>query len=179
MLIGNFCVVPLVPVVYTLYIKGHQYSILDSDEPLTDRNGSASPAPSPESHLYLALFGAPCIPISMFWMAYTTSPDISPWVTIVGSIPFGFGFTTVFVSCYQYLAACYGIWSASALASVNFVRCMFSGAMMFASTPLYAHLGVKWTLTTLGIASTIMAQVPYLLYGKGHLIRRWSKHAVT
>jgi hypothetical protein len=73
MLIGNFCVVPLIPVVYKLYIKGHQYSILGSDEPLTDRNGSALAAPSAESHMHLALCGAPCIPISMFWMAYSIS----------------------------------------------------------------------------------------------------------
>ncbi|KAL4930284.1 major facilitator superfamily domain-containing protein [Aspergillus undulatus] len=71
-------------------------------------------APPLESQLYYAMVGAPFIPVSLFWMAYTSRADISPWSPIAAFMFFGFSFTTVFASCYQYLTACYGIWSASA-----------------------------------------------------------------
>ncbi|KAL4884913.1 putative MFS transporter [Aspergillus karnatakaensis] len=133
--------------------------------------------PPPESQLYYALFGAPLIPISLFWMAFTARPDITYWCPLVGSIFFGFGFTTVFVSSYQYLMSCYGIWSASALASVNCLRSILSGGMMMASIPMYKNIGVQWSLTVLGIAGAVMAPVPYAFYVWGPTVRRWSRHA--
>lgn len=73
--------------------------------------------PPPESQLYAAMCGAPFIPISLFWMTYTARSGISPWSAIIGSVPFGFGFVLVFVTCYEYLMDSYAIYAASALAS--------------------------------------------------------------
>ncbi|KAL4942393.1 hypothetical protein BDV06DRAFT_222247 [Aspergillus oleicola] len=137
----------------------------------------AAITPPPESHLYYAMVGAPFIPVSLFWMAYTSRPDITPWSPIIASSLFGFGFTTVFISCYQYLTACYGIWSASALAAVNCLRALLSGGMMMASLPMYSNIGVMWSLTILGIASALMVPVPYAFYLWGDKVRSYSRHA--
>ncbi|KAL4907011.1 major facilitator superfamily domain-containing protein [Aspergillus multicolor] len=134
-------------------------------------------SPPPESQLYYAMFGAPFIPASLFWMAYTARPDISFWCPLVGSSLFGFGFSLVFVSCYQYLASCYGIWTASALSAVNCLRALMSGGMFIAATPMYQAMGVMWTLTMLAIVSAIMVPVPYAFWKWGRKVRKLSKHA--
>ncbi|KAF7169368.1 hypothetical protein CNMCM5623_002131 [Aspergillus felis] len=180
MFVGNCCVIPLIPLIYRLYTKAlHQAQQRHETSKDEADSTTQSTKPPPEIHLYYAMFGAPTIPLSLFWMAYTTTPHISPWVPIVGSLPFGFGFTTVFVSCYQYLTDCYGIWSASALSSVNFVRCLSAGGMMLASMPLYENLGVKWSLTLLGAASAVMVPVPFAFYKWGYVIRSKSKNALA
>ncbi|KAL4953464.1 major facilitator superfamily domain-containing protein [Aspergillus filifer] len=137
----------------------------------------AAAIPPPESHLYYAMVGAPFIPVSLFWMAYTSRPDISPWSPIIAASLFGFGFTSVFISCYQYLTACYGIWSASVLAAVNCLRSLLSGGMMMASVPMYSNIGVMWSVTILGIAAAIMTPVPYAFYFWGDKVRSHSRHA--
>ncbi|KAL4799524.1 putative MFS transporter [Aspergillus venezuelensis] len=137
----------------------------------------AAITPPPESHLYFAMVGAPFIPVSLFWMAYTCRPDISPWSPIIASSLFGFGFTSVFISCYQYLTACYGIWSASVLAAVNCLRALLSGGMIMASVPMYSNIGVMWSVTILGIAAAVMTPVPYAFYFWGDKARSYSRHA--
>ncbi|GAQ11616.1 uncharacterized transporter mfs2 [Aspergillus lentulus] len=180
MFVGNCCVIPFIPVIYKIYTRArHKAQQRNESSKEEDGANPESAKPPPEIHLYYAMLGAPTIPLSLFWMAYTTKPQISPWVPIAGSLPFGFGFTTVFVSCYQYLTDCYGIWSASALSSVNFVRCLSAGGMMLASMPLYENLGVKWSLTLLGAASAVMVPVPFAFYKWGYVIRRKSKNALA
>jgi MFS family permease len=181
MFVGNCCAIPFIPLIYKLYIRAlHKAQQRhESSEHKKDDANPQSAKPPPEFHLYYAMLGAPTIPMCLFWMAYTTAPHISPWVPIVGSLPFGFGFTTVFISCYQYLTDCYGIWSASALSSVNFVRCLSAGGMMLASMPMYDALGVKWSLTLLGATSAVMVPVPFAFYKWGHIIREKSKNALA
>ncbi|KAF7114475.1 hypothetical protein CNMCM5793_008779 [Aspergillus hiratsukae] len=183
MFVGNCCAIPFIPLIYKLYIRA-LHKAQQRHESSEHKEDGANPNPQsakppPEFHLYYAMLGAPTIPMCLFWMAYTTAPHISPWVPIMGSLPFGFGFTTVFISCYQYLTDCYGIWSASALSSVNFVRCLSAGGMMLASMPMYDTLGVKWSLTLLGAASAVMVPVPFAFYKWGHIIRRKSKNALA
>ncbi|KAE8154599.1 putative MFS transporter [Aspergillus avenaceus] len=177
MLLGNCLVIPLVPVTYNLYCRdlrhfrySDDYSDTSSTEDIT--------MPPPENQLYSAMFGAPFIPLSLFSMAFTTSPDITPWAPILSSVPFGFGFTTVFISCYQYVMDSYGIWSASALASVNLARCLVTGVMMMVTIPLYTNLGVRWSLMLVGVLSTAMVPVPYAFYKWGYVLRRKSRNAL-
>ncbi|KAJ0414752.1 major facilitator superfamily domain-containing protein [Aspergillus carlsbadensis] len=187
MLGGNCCVLFLIPYANTLYRRDLAHARDRANRRNENKDGEhaedsqyidmESVTPPPESHLYYAMFGAPFIPIALFCMAYTARPDVSHWVPICISSLFGFGFTAVFISCYQYLMACYGIWSASALATVNFLRSMFSGGMVIASMPMYTNVGVMWSLTIMAVAAAVMAPVPYAFYWWGHVVRRWSRHA--
>ena len=133
--------------------------------------------PEPEVGLYLSMFGAPWIPISLFWMGWTARPSISYWSPIAASVLFGYGITCVFISSYEYIADTFELHSASALACVTLVRFIFAGVLAEVSYPLYHSLGHAITLTILGAVSLVMAPIPYILYRYGHRIRKWSRRA--
>lgn len=186
-MVGNFLALPLLPLLDYLYTRDlrrvHERAKISQGPNREEGYEHAENqqveniVPPPESQLYAAMFGAPFIPISLFWMmTYTTRSDIS---AIIGSVPFGFGFFLVFVTCYEYLMDSYAIYAASALASASCIRYLIAGVMMPVSLPLYSNLGVEWTLTMLGGLSALMVPVPYVLYKWGHVIRRKSKHAAS
>ena len=89
----------------------------------------------PEFRLIFAMFGAPAIPISMFWMGWTAYPWISFWSPLAASVLFGYGILCVFISSYQYIIDSYETYSASALASVTLIRYVAAGGMV---SPLFS-----------------------------------------
>lgn len=135
--------------------------------------------PAPESNLYMAMFGAPAIPIGLFWMGWTASPSILVWSPIVASVVFGFGILCVFVSAYQYVAAAYEFHPGSALASLQMFRLTAAGVMAVIADIMYNKLGTHWTLTVLGGIATFFLPVPYMLFIWGHKVRDCSRYAPT
>ncbi|MCJ1389038.1 hypothetical protein MMC18_001892 [Xylographa bjoerkii] len=133
----------------------------------------------PEFRLWFSMFGAPAIPISMFWMAWTSYPSISLWSPLAASVLFGYGILCIFISCYQYIIDSYEAYSASALASVTLIRYVAAGGMVEVAIPMYTKLGVHWTLSLLGFLSLLLVPVPYLFYLYGPRIRKMSKYAVV
>ncbi len=133
----------------------------------------------PEFRLWFAMFGAPAIPISMFWMGWTDYSWISYWSPLGASVLFGYGILCVFISSYQYIIDSYESYSASALASVTLIRYVAAGGMVEVAIPFYKNLGVHWTLTILGALSALLVPVPYLFYHFGTKIRGRSKYAVV
>lgn len=132
---------------------------------------------APESRLYWAMIGAPVIPISMFWMAWTSRSDISLWSPLLASVMTGFGILCVFMTCYQYMIDSYEVYAASALASVTLIRYIVAGAMIEVSIPFYKNMGVPYTLTILGSISALLVPIPYAFYKYGPSIRKRSKYA--
>ena len=124
------------------------------------------------------MFGAPSIPISMFWMGCTAYPSISYWSPLAASVLFGYGILCVFISSYQYIIDSYEAYSASALASVTLIRYVAAGGMVEVATPMYKNLGVHYTLTILACLSAVMMPVPYLFYFFGPQIRKRSKYGI-
>ncbi|CRG85091.1 hypothetical protein PISL3812_02227 [Talaromyces islandicus] len=135
--------------------------------------------PEPEERLWYAMYGAPWLPISLFWMGWTSYPSISYWSSLVSSVAFGFAVQGIFISSYQYLIDTYEEYAASALVSATFFRYIASGAMVVVTLPMYKNLGVHWALTLLGCISLIMTPVPYVFYRYGHIFRARSKTAAT
>lgn len=133
--------------------------------------------PEPEISLYMSMFGAPWIPISLFWMGWTARPTISFWSPLVASVIFGYGITCVFISSYEYVADTFEFHSASALATITLVRFICGGVMAEFSYPFYASLGPALTLTVLGALTAALVPVPYILFRYGQPIRRWSRYA--
>jgi hypothetical protein len=123
------------------------------------------------------MLGAPAIPISIFWMAWTAYPRISIWSPILAAFLFGFGNFAVFVSTSLYLIDSYEVFAASALTMNTFMRYVLSGAMVQATIPLYTKLGVHWVLTMLGILAAVLTTVPYLFFKFGPWIRSKSRYA--
>ncbi|KAJ5500327.1 Major facilitator superfamily domain general substrate transporter [Penicillium expansum] len=133
--------------------------------------------PDPEISLYMSMFGAPAVPISLFWMGWTAKLQISFWSPLVASVFYGFGTLCLFVSGYQYVADAYESHAASALSCLQMSRLVAAGIMRIIAETMYKKLGVSWTLTLLGGISLIFLPVPYLLYWKGHKIRSRSRYA--
>ena len=133
----------------------------------------------PEFRLWFAMFGAPAIPISLFWMGWTAYPSISPWSPLAASVLFGYGILCVFISSYQYIIDSYESFSASALASVTLIRYVVAGGMVEVAIPFYERLGVQYTLTVLACLSAALVPVPYAFYRWGTKIRARSRYAVV
>ncbi|KAJ5178730.1 major facilitator superfamily domain-containing protein [Penicillium capsulatum] len=166
MLLGTLLVSCVVPVVYHWAAQSCQRS--------------KSSVIAPEMRLWCTMLGgAPAVPISLFWMGWTSNPAISIRSPLVASVFFGYGITTIFIVAYMYLIDAYDTYSASALGFLVFTRYMVAGGVTAAGGPIYRSIGVQYTLTILGSISAVMTFVPYLLYIYGPRIRKHSKYAVN
>lgn len=160
----------LVPIVYRMTIKQVK---------LAESRGEGEQF-NPEIRLWYAMLGpAVSIPISLFWMGWTASPDISIWSPILAAGLFGFGVTGVFICAYMYVIDSYEIYSASALTFTALVRYVIAGGMTVVGIPFYENMGVHYTLTILACISCLLVFVPYALYKWGYLLRKRSKFAVS
>ncbi|KAL1968701.1 hypothetical protein VTN77DRAFT_1527 [Rasamsonia byssochlamydoides] len=133
----------------------------------------------PEISLYLAMLGAPAIPVALFWMGWTARPSISFWSPLVSTSLFAYGIICVTISIFQYVTDSYESHTASAQAAVLMLRYVTAGAMAEAAVPLYVRLGVGWTLTIFGILSVIMMPIPLILYKHGHKARIHSTYTLS
>jgi MFS family permease len=131
----------------------------------------------PEERLWFAIITAPCLPIGLFWMAWTSFPSISYWSSLVGSTLIGVAFLGTFISSYLYTFDAFESSAASALSVGAVVRYVAAGIMVPVSIPMYENLGVHWTLTLLGCISTILTPVPFVMWKFGYAIRKRSRVA--
>ncbi|GAP92446.1 putative benomyl methotrexate resistance protein [Rosellinia necatrix] len=130
-----------------------------------------------EQRLYFAMIGAPAVPIGLFWMAWTDYSFISIWSPIAASVLIGFGIVCVFMSANMYIIDCYEMYAASALTFNALIRYIAAGGFTVIGIPLYENLGTHWTLTLLGVVSTLAAPIPFVLFKWGPNIRAQSKWA--
>lgn len=76
----------------------------------------------PEERLDHAIFGAPILPISIFWIGWSSWSSVSIWSPLAGSVAFGFAVMQLYISCYQYIIDSYEIFAASALVGMTLTR---------------------------------------------------------
>jgi multidrug resistance protein len=89
----------------------------------------------PEKRLWFAMFGAPAVPISLFWMGWTNYSSTSYWSGLAASVLFGYGILCIFISSYQYIIDSYETYAASALASLTLIRYVAAGGMVEVGIP--------------------------------------------
>lgn len=169
--IGLCVVSPIVPLIYSWAKKeiGTQTA-----------KGIENPRLPPEFRLWYAMLGGSiCIPVSLFWMGWTSDSSISIWSPLIASVFFGYGILCVFITSYQYVIDSYEIYAASALVSVTLLRYVACGGAVIYGVPMYENLGVHYTLTILACLSAALVPVPYLFYFYGEKVRSWSKYAVN
>ncbi|KAL9110838.1 MAG: hypothetical protein Q9227_004638 [Pyrenula ochraceoflavens] len=169
-LIGFMLSMLLVPVIYRRYMRKLKAA-------RAEQNGIQTLPP--EQRLVFSMIGAPLIPISLFWMAWTNYKSIGPWSDLVSSVFFGCGILNIFISSYQYLIDSFERFAASALVGATFVRYTAAGGAVVFSIPMYENLGVHWSLTLLGCISLLMMPIPYVFYRYGPAIRKRSRRAAT
>ncbi|KAJ6114604.1 hypothetical protein N7486_000382 [Penicillium sp. IBT 16267x] len=181
MYVGIILCAILVPIIYAHTKKDFTAAAqaVGRSDPSVDPHALDGVHTDPEIRLYFAIFGAPFIPISLFWMGWTDFSSVSIWSPILASTCFGLGTICIFISSYMYVIDSYDIYAASALGFMTVSRYCAAGGMTVVGMPFYKNMGVHWTLTILGCISAIMVPVPYVFYKFGPVIRRWSKYAVT
>lgn len=92
--------------------------------------------------LPIACLGAPLFAISLFWLAWTSRPEI-PWIVpVLSALPFGVGFLLIFMALINYIVDAYEAFAASALGAASCSRSIFAVVIPFAARPMYETLGI-------------------------------------
>ncbi|CAK3963414.1 MFS general substrate transporter [Lecanosticta acicola] len=136
-------------------------------------------SPPPEMSLLRAFVGAPFLPISLFWLGWTNNPSISPASGYIAATVYGYSFSAIFLSAYQYIIDSYETHSSSALGSITTARYLIAGPLCVATKPMYKALGVSWSLTVVGTIGLLLVPVPWALMRYGHVVRQRSAVART
>ncbi|KAM3078899.1 MFS siderochrome iron transporter 1 [Clarireedia jacksonii] len=131
----------------------------------------------PEARLPPAIIGSFALPIGLFWFAWTNYPSIHWSVSIIATVPFGFGMVLVFLSGMGYLIDTYVIYAASVLAANSVLRSLFGAAFPLFTTYMYHNLGVHWASTIPAFLALACVPFPFLFYKYGEAIRMKCKFA--
>ncbi|KAJ4250973.1 hypothetical protein NW762_011623 [Fusarium torreyae] len=135
----------------------------------------------PEARLPPMMLGGVVFTAGQFLFAWTSSPHLNYWPSIIGIGLTGLGFTTIFQAALGYLIDTFTRYSASAVAANTFMRSMLSGAFPLFIMPMYHKLGVDWGTTVFGCIAAVLVPVPFLFFARGKRIRahgEWSKESV-
>ncbi|KAJ4418853.1 hypothetical protein N0V82_005299 [Gnomoniopsis sp. IMI 355080] len=153
------------------------YSIWDNKRYIKAIENSPSGFAPPEARLPPAMLGSLCMPIGMFWFAWTNYPSIHWIVSIIGTAPFGFGMVLVFLSIMNYLIDAYVIYAASVLAANAVMRSCFGAAFPLFTTNMYDALGIHWASSIPAFLALACIPFPFLFYKYGPAIRKRCKYA--
>ena len=132
---------------------------------------------APEERLRPAMVGTPCVPIALFWFAWTNYPQLPPYASIAAGVPFGFGMVIVYLSITNYLVNSYTIFSASALAANSVLRSLFGFAFPLFTAPMYHNLGIHWASCIPAFLALACVPFPFVLFKYGSIIRTKCKYA--
>lgn len=114
----------------------------------------------PEFRLIMGQVGAVLIPLSLFWVAFTTYRSVHWIVPIIGSIPFGMGISFSFSSTFTYLITSYRPIAASALASNGILRYSFGSVFPLFTSAMYDTLGIVGATALVAGLATLFAPLP-------------------
>lgn len=133
--------------------------------------------PPPEMRLIMGQVGGILVPVGLFWLAFTTYPQVHWIAPIIASVPFGSGIYFVFTSTFTYLVTAYRPIAASAMASNSALRSAFAAAFPLFAGAMYDRLGTVGATALLASLSTIMAPLPFIFYRIGARLRKNSRFA--
>lgn len=114
----------------------------------------------PEIRLIPGMIGGVLVPVSLYWLAFTTYSGVHWVVPIIASVPFGAGIFFCFTSVFTYLVIAYRPIAASAMAANTFVRTSFAAAFPLFAGQMYDRLGTVGATALLAGLTTISAPLP-------------------
>jgi len=131
----------------------------------------------PEERLIPMIIGGAFLPIGLFWFAWTSNPNITPWPQIIACVPIGAGVMMIFLQGLNYIIDVYK-WNAnSAIAANTFFRSWVGAGFPMFATPMFHNLGVPWAMSLLGFLTVALFPVPIVYYIYGAKIRKLSKYS--
>ncbi|KAH8818993.1 major facilitator superfamily domain-containing protein [Xylogone sp. PMI_703] len=125
-----------------------------------------------EDRLLPMIYGAPLIPVGLFWFGWSAKADTHWIVPIIGSFFITAGIICVFVPVQTYLVDAYTIYAASALACNAVVRSLFGATLPLAGQKMFKNLGYGWGASLLAFVAMAMAPIPLIFYYKGEYLRK-------
>ncbi|KAF2158780.1 hypothetical protein M409DRAFT_71474 [Zasmidium cellare ATCC 36951] len=128
----------------------------------------------PEFNLFSVAFGAPLLPISLFWFGWTCREDIHWIVPIIASALFGVGGVCIFMGVWSFLVESYPLYAASALGANAFTRLVFAGSFPLFGVQMFENLGIGWASTLLGFVALACVPFPFCFIRYGKAIRERS-----
>ncbi|EXJ71436.1 uncharacterized protein A1O5_05244 [Cladophialophora psammophila CBS 110553] len=132
------------------------------------KHGGVAPA---EARLPPAIYGAVAIPIGLFWFAWTNYASIH-WISpVLAGVPFGYGFTVIFLAVTNYLIDSYTIFAASALAANTVLRSLFGAAFPLFTPDMFDALGIHWASSIPGFLALACVPFPFIFWKYGARIR--------
>ncbi|KAH8806094.1 MFS transporter [Xylogone sp. PMI_703] len=139
--------------------------------------GDNTPLPA-EERLTAAIIGAPMLPISLFWFAWTARASIHWICCVISTVLYGIGFTLVFFAVMLYLIDVYGAKAgASAAAANGLMRYVLAGVFPLFITQMYRGIGVGWATSIFGFVTIVLAPLPWVFTKFGAQIRQHSSYA--
>ncbi|KAJ3891372.1 major facilitator superfamily domain-containing protein [Lentinula edodes] len=142
----------------------------------SEKNGGICP---PEARLFAGEVGGVLIPLSLYWLAFTTYPSV-PWIVpIIASIPFGSGIFLVFTSVFTYLVTAYRPIAASAMASNSAMRSSFAAVFPLFAGYMYTRLGTVGATALLAGIMTLTVPLPFIFRRIGAKLRANSRFAAS
>lgn len=125
----------------------------------------------PEYRLPLANIGSVCIPIGLFWFAWTVEYE-APWpATIAATFPYGVGQVMILNSVQNYYIDAFEKYAASAIAGGAVFRSLVGGIVPLFAPALFDKLGYGWGISVFGFLSLLLAPAPLVFYFYGERVR--------
>ncbi|PMD29589.1 MFS general substrate transporter [Hyaloscypha variabilis F] len=131
----------------------------------------------PEQRLLPVMVGSVFLPLGLFWFAWTNYPSIHWIVSIIATVPFGFGMVLVFLGIINYLVDAYTIYTASVLAANSVLRSVFGAVFPLFTTYMFNKLGIHWASSIPAFLSLLCVPFPFLFFKYGPAIRKRCKYA--
>lgn len=132
---------------------------------------------APETRLLIVEIGAFLLPISLFWLAWTSRKSIHWIVPVLSAVPFGFGLLWVFFGIVLYYSMSFPpAYVASALAANNLIRYITAGAFPLFTVQMYDRLGIDWATSLFAFIALAMVPIPFAFHKYGEKLRLKSKY---
>lgn len=142
-----------------------------------DENGEPDEG-TPESRLIVAAIGSLFLPVSLFWLAWTSRESIHWIAPTLAGVPFGFGLIWVFFGIVLYYSMTYPAKClASALATNNVLRYSLASVFPLFVFDMYEELKVDWATSVFAFVSLAMVPLPFVFYKFGSKFRQNSKYS--
>lgn len=131
----------------------------------------------PESQLTIVQVGAVLLPISLFWLAWTSKRHIHWIAPTLAGVPFGFGLMWIFLGVISYYAYAFPpAYVASAISANNLLRYLLAAVFPLFVVQMYDKLHIDWATSVFAFISLLMVPIPFVFKKYGEKIRLKSKY---
>ncbi|RKP30684.1 MFS general substrate transporter [Metschnikowia bicuspidata] len=139
--------------------------------------GEKIPWDEPEAQLFTVKVGSVFLPISLFWLAWTSRKSIHWIVPTLAGVPFGFGLMGVFLGIISYYAFAFPpIYVASAISANNLLRFIVAAVFPLFVLQMYSKLHIDWATSLFAFIALAMVPIPFLFDIYGERLRLNSKY---